>query len=319
MQETDGTGDADQPDETDETDETEGWSSVHGLLGTVVDVRVRATDDAAVDAALTAAMAEAERLEGVFTAFDEASDLNRWRRGELAPPPDELARVLALAATWRDRSGGAFDPAAAALVACWSRAADDDRRPTAAELTAARADMARPLPDPHHPPPWNLNALAKGAVVDAAVAAALAVAGVVDVLVNAGGDLCHRGPEPVLVDVEDPRHPHDNAAPLVRVAVGDGALATSGGARRGWTIGGRWYSHVLDPRTGEPVDHVASASVLAADAATADVVATVCSVLAPADGVAFVDDLDEPGVACLVVEPDGTQHRSRDWVDHELP
>ncbi len=311
-----------QVEDGDEADGVAGSSSVHGPLGTVVDVHVRAADPAAVDRALAVALAEVDRLERVFTAFDDASDLNRWRRGELDPPPPELAVVVDLARSWRDRSGGAFDPAAAELGACWAAAAAEDRLPTEEELTAARAAMARTTPDRDHPPPWNLNALAKGAIVDAAVATALAVDGVRDVVVNAGGDLRHHGAEPVLVGIEDPAHPHDNAPPLVVVALGDGALATSGGARRGWTIAGRWYSHVLDPRSGRPVDHVASASVVAPDAATADVVATVCSVLAPADGVAFVDGLgdglDDPAVACFVVEPDGTQHRSRGWADHEV-
>lgn len=293
-------------------DEVEGWTSVHGLLGTVVDVRVRAHDATAVDRAIAAAVGEVERLERVFTTFDATSDLNRWRRGELDPPSDELAGALARAAAWRARSGGAFDPAVGALVACWDHAAALDRVPTPDELATARAAMGAAAPDPTSPPPWNLNAFAKGIIVDRAVAVAAAVPTVTDVLTNAGGDLRHHGSEPVAVGIEDPARPFDNAAPLVRVHLGPGALATSGGARRGWTIGGRWYGHVLDPRTGRPVDHVASASVLAPDAATADVVATVCTVLAPAEALAFVEDLDEP-VACLLVEPDGTCHRSRRW------
>ena len=91
-------------------------------------------------------------------------------------------------------------------------------------------------------------------------------------------------------------------------------LATSGSARRGWRIAGRWYSHVIDPRSGRPVDHVASASVVAPDAATADAVATVLSVLAPAEGVAFVEGLDDvPDVAALVVGADGSTWRSAGW------
>lgn len=297
--------------------ETEAWTSVHGLLGTVTDVRIRALDPAASHAAIDAALAEIERLEHVFTVFDDTSDLNRWRRGELDPPSDDLADGLSLATAWRRRSGGVFDPAVAALVACWDRAAERDRHPTAGELAAARADMTDTAPDPANPPPWNLNALAKGLIVDRAVAVAGSIGAVTDVLVNAGGDLRHLGSEPVVVGIEDPFRPFDNAEPTVRVALTDGALATSGGARRGWTIGGRRYSHVLDPRSGHPVDHVSSASVVARDAATADVVATVCSVLAPERGLAFVDSLDAL-VACLVIGADGRPHRSAGWAAFEI-
>ena len=61
----------------------------------------------------------------------------------------------------------------------------------------------------------------------------------------------------------------------------DAGMATSGRARRGYRIGGRWYSHVIDPRTGRTVDDVASVTVVASSAATADVLATLLGVLHP--------------------------------------
>ncbi|MEI6336964.1 MAG: FAD:protein FMN transferase, partial [Verrucomicrobiota bacterium] len=40
-------------------------------------------------------------------------------------------------------------------------------------------------------------------------------------------------------------------------------MATSGGARRGFHVAGHRYSHVLDPRTGWPVDRDAAATTAA--------------------------------------------------------
>ena len=63
----------------------------HGLLGTVVEVRVTADDDPV--SALSAeqrVVAEIQRLEGVFSVYDEGSTLCRWRRGELDDPGDTM-------------------------------------------------------------------------------------------------------------------------------------------------------------------------------------------------------------------------------------
>ena len=45
--------------------------------------------------------------------------------------------------------------------------------------------------------------------------------------------------------------------------VHDLAVATSGDYRRGVTIGGQHYSHIVDPRTGMPADNIISSTVVA--------------------------------------------------------
>src|SRR5690606_1989642 len=76
-------------------------------------------------------------------------------------------------------------------------------------------------------------------------------------------------------------------------------------------INGKRHSHIIDPRTGWTADGVASASVIAPDAATADALATLFSILSPAESLAMADELD--GVACLVVGSDGKRHVSARW------
>ncbi len=156
----------------------------------------------------------------------------------------------------------------------------------------------------------NLNALAKGLVVDLASAAVMQQVTPRHLLVNVGGDLLVRGDTEILVGIENPNRPYDNEPPLAVVAVADGGVATSGSARRGVTVGGRWRSHVLDPRDGRPVERIASATVVAPSAAVADVAATVLSVLPPDEGIAFAD---AQGLAGFVVTPDGATSASRAW------
>ena len=157
----------------------------------------------------------------------------------------------------------------------------------------------------------DLHAIAKGWVADRAAAVALAVDGVSDVVVNLGGDLRHAGDGDLTVRIEDPRTPWDNAPPLATVQVGEGGVATGSGARRPMQVGAMAYSHVLDPRTGQPVAHTSSATVLAADAATADVLATVTGVLQPDAAVAWIETVD--GAAVLLLDHNGRVRASNRW------
>jgi thiamine biosynthesis lipoprotein len=157
----------------------------------------------------------------------------------------------------------------------------------------------------------SLDAIAKGYIVTRAAARARAVDGVSDVLLNVGGDLQHLGVSPVAVGVADPSAPADNAPPIVMVRIRNAALATSGGYRRGFIANGRRVSHIVDPRTGRPVERIASASVLAPDGATADALSTAFSVMAPNESVALADAL--PGVGCLLVDSDGAVITNAAW------
>ena len=116
-------------------------------------------------------------------------------------------------------------------------------------------------------------------------------------LVNIGGDVRHAGEKPVPVAIADPFAPQDNAPPLATVQLGDQGIATSGGYRRGFQIGGRWHSHLLDPRTGCPAGEVVSASVITDSAERADVLATAFSVMRPDESLRLADSLPGVGVA----------------------
>lgn len=324
------------------SDAPEVWTwSEEPLLGTRVSVRIAGHDAERAGELADRIFARCEQLEGVFSVFDESSALRRWCRGELddAALPPELVGVLAAADAWQRRSGGVFTMQAAPLMALWRAAERDGVEPAQAAVDEALAFLRRPpyrvraamVRRTHTPCTVDLNAIAKGAIVDLAVAewdrtaGATGGDGVVSLLVNAGGDLLHRGTGAVRVGIEDPQRPYDNAPPLTAVDLADAALATSGPTRRGFRVAGRWYGHVLDPRSGRPTDGVLSASVVASDAVTADAVATVVAVLEPAEAICFVDGLAVApapdrvvGVACLVVDRAGRVWRSTGWADAPL-
>src|SRR5205823_12536771 len=129
--------------------------------------------------------------------------------------------------------------------------------------------------------PMVLNSFAKSYIAGRAADAALSAPGVTAVVVNIGGDLVVRGAWREPVNVADPRDDAENAEPAARIQVRDRAVATSGNYRRGVRIGGRFYSHLIDPRTALPADRVISSTVIARDPSDAGALATAFSVLTP--------------------------------------
>ncbi|WP_407572621.1 FAD:protein FMN transferase [Deinococcus altitudinis] len=280
------------------------------MLGTSLELQVLASSRADARRAVQAALAEIDRLERVFSRYDQESELNRWLNDARLEPSAELADLLRRAEAWRTFTGNAFHPGSEALTLLWRQAERDGRLPSESAVSRVLGHLHAPVWDerPGWRPevPLNLNAFAKGFIVDRAAQVACDC-GAAAVLVNLGGDLRHLGTTDVPVDVMNPFAPYDNAAPLVRVPLRQQGLATSGGAFRGFKVGPDQFSHLLDPRTGYPVDQVVGASVLAATCADADVLATAFSVFRPAESLALSAQL--PGVSCLLVSQDGKVQR----------
>lgn len=295
---------------------------IEGVLGTRLELTVVTGMAADGPVAERLLLTEIARLEALFSVYRQDSELSCWARaGAPAEVSAELAGLLGTALDWQRRSGGIFNPAVGELSRRWAQAAEDGVEPEPAELADLAAAIAEPRYriDGRRAVPvgdcraLNFNALAKGLVIDLAAELVMGRVQPRHLLVNLGGDLLVRGATEVLVGLENPNRPYDNEPPLAVVGLADGGMATSGLARRGVSVGGRWRSHVIDPRDGRPVGHVASATVIAATAATADVAATVLSVLPAPEGIAFAE---REGLAGCVVTPDGAVHTSAAWARH---
>ena len=99
--------------------------------------------------------------------------------------------------------------------------------------------------------PLSLNGIAKGYIVGRACEAALDTSKEFDgVLLNVGGDLRVCGDFTGTVGIAAPWADSESSEPLASSRSRDRSVATSGSSQRGFRIGGKWYSHVFDPRTG---------------------------------------------------------------------
>lgn len=291
-------------------------------LGTSLDLRISASSESAAKAAEAAVLSEIDRVAGIVSTYDPTSEFSRWlgTRGTAEKISPDLLAVLHLFDRWTARSQGAFNAGAGVVIDVWKNASKRGRMPAAAELAAATKVAQAPhwkLDDKTgaathlDSSPLTLDAAAKGYIIDRACESALRIDGVSGVLVNIGGDLAMRGDVSGTVDISDPRDAAENAPSMARVALRDRAVATSGDYRRGFTIGTRRVSHIVDPRTGQPADRVISATAVARDAADADALATIFSVLKPEESARLSSGL--PGVEYLLVLADGRRVESRGW------
>ncbi|SIN92594.1 Thiamine biosynthesis lipoprotein ApbE [Singulisphaera sp. GP187] len=293
------------------------------VLGTSLELRTKADTAEAASWAEERVLREIDRLSAIFSGYDPNSEFSRWQATanvaiKVSP---ELFAVLQACDEWAARTGGAFDPRVEALTQLWSKCAKQNRIPTAAELSATKTLMSRPAwqldvqartAERLGACPLSLNAIAKGSIVELACNVALDRGrGIRGILLNIGGDLRVCGDLGTSIAIVNPASDSEGAEPLSQVEIKARSVATSGNTQRGYRIGGQWYSHIFDPRTGRPVEQITSATVIADRADVADALATSFNVLPVAESLRLANAL--PDVECLLVERDGSTHRSNGW------
>ena len=248
------------------------------------------------------AQARFEAVNQALSTYRADSALSRFNdeaSGGWVNIDPELAAVLRYALTLAARSDGAYDVTVGPLVNLWGFGPDPatNRVPDAAAIEAARArvgwrkvqvdataDRARKQPGMR----IDLSSLGKGRGVDR-VAEYLDAQGVTNYLIDLSGKLRARGRNPRgdawQVAVEQPAADDPSGAPRIVpavVALHDRSIATAGDYRRFFESGGRHYSHIIDPRTGSPVEHATlSATALGATCMEADALATMFMVMDP--------------------------------------
>jgi thiamine biosynthesis lipoprotein ApbE len=303
-------------------------SQFENVLGTSLELKFAVDSDNAAARAEAAALAEIGRLNHILSGYERESEFNRWLstsgRPERVSP--ELFETLSLFDQWRARTNGALDPAAQVVSKLWQAAAAEHRTPSADELRAAVATVARPhyrldaaartatrLDDA----PLILNSFVKSYIINRAADAAMRAARLDGLVINIGGDLVARGALAEDVRIADPKADAENDDPIARLLIRNRAVATSGNYRRGVEINGRWYSHIVDPRTATPVDHVISATVVAPQAADAGALATAFCVLTPEESLRLAASL--PEVECLLITKNGERVESKGFSALEAP
>ena len=253
-------------------------------------------------------VAEIRRFEGKYSRFREDSitaAINRSAGRKSVRIDLETAALLRYAAVCYEESNGAFDITSGVLRHIWypGRA----QLPTQQELDShlvhvgwekvqySKKRIYLPLPGME----LDFGGVVKEYAADAAAMLARK-GGIRHGLVNLGGDIRVVGPQP------DGQpwpigivHPLEAHAAIATLSLMEGGLATSGGYERFIEIEGRRYSHLIDPRTGWPVEGLLSVSVIASHAIVAGSIASVALLTQPAQS---LDWLARSGAPYLAID-----------------
>jgi len=290
-------------------------------MGTLLELTLVGRDEPRLRALLAALFDEAARLESLLSSWDPASDVSRLNaaagRGPQRVAP-EVAELLARSRALAVLTRGTFDVTVGPLVALWDEAAARGTLPSAGALAAARARVGSGRIEVLEGSrvalaagtEVNLGGVGKGHALDRMLPLVRA-AGTQAALLSfgqssawalgappgaAGWRLLARAPGGGFLGV---------------LTLRDRALSVSGSHGQRSEIAGRRLGHVLDPRTGAPLEVEREALVVASDATLAEALSKALLVLGAREGLALV--AAQPGCEALLAEASGASARTPGW------
>lgn len=290
------------------------------LMGSAFEF-VTVTEADAPDDHLDTAIAEVRRMEALLTEFSDTSHTARLNQAAGIHAVDVDPEVYALLYRCREiarLTQGAFDITAGVLKKLYDFRHAPATLPGRAAIDAAlqrvgwdKIVLTPPgqgylsVPGMH----IGFGAIGKGYAADK-VKHVLQQKGVRSGVINASGDLTAWGTRPDgtpwKVGIADPDAP-DRV--MGWIPVQQASVATSGNYEQYVEINGTRYSHNIDPKTGLPVRGVKSATVVSPSAELSDALATAVTVMGPAVGLHFIDQL--PNTHCLIIDDQNRLHTSR--------
>jgi thiamine biosynthesis lipoprotein len=297
-------------------------------MGVEFTVIVHTADETLAEKATQAAFERIHEIDLALSDYLPESEVNRLCAQSPAKEPvkvsDDLFRVLHASLQLSERSDGAFDPTIGPLTKIWRRARRQKELPPMEGIEEARQAVgwrhvvlhedSRSVELKRPKMRLDFGGIAKGYAADEGLAA-IAKLGITRALVQASGDIAAGDPPPGLPGWKvalAPLNPDD--PPKRFLWLKNQAVSTSGDARQHLIVNGRRYSHILDPRTGEPIEGRSAVSVIAPRGLIADGVATAIDVMGPPTGLALLNQY--PKTAALVViqqQDELATHISTDW------
>jgi len=259
-----------------------------------------------------AAEQELARIDALLSNYRDDSLLEQFNAARSTTPielPSELVALLELAKRIHSASEGCFDPTVRPLVRAWGFDGDSPAVPTADAIDEARAAVGLDkleLVDATHArktvPMLELDMASIGQGYSAGrLAELLERHGSAAYLVEIGGEVVARGSKPDgsawRVGIENPV-PATGIGPALRIPPARRtAVITSGSYRHYLEADSRRFGHIIDPRSGSPVEHaLVSVTVVGDDAATAAAWGTALLCLGPGAAAATAE---REGLAAL--------------------
>jgi FAD:protein FMN transferase len=267
------------------------------------------------------ALDEIDRIDRLMSHYKKDSPLSMINREASKGPvrvEPELFDFISECVKYSRESDGAFDITVGPLMKAWGFFRDEGRLPSDSELSKARSstgyqhiilnEKERTIRFDRDGVELDLGGIAKGYAVDRAVNL-LKARGIERALVNAGGSTIYGLGSPPdssgwEIKIEDPI---DHRKPAATISLNNRALSISGSYQKFFEVDGVRYSHILDPRTGLPVQRVLSVAVITETGTSGDALDNVFYVLGVEKSRKLIDRY--PVTEAIFFLPDS----GRDW------
>ncbi|UZE92242.1 MAG: FAD:protein FMN transferase [Methanosarcinales archaeon] len=298
--------------------------STRTMMGTSVAAMVVHDDVDSAREAMTQAFGDMHKIDSLMSIYRNDSEIATLNRNCFCenPTTDTIA-VIKRAIHYSNLSGGAFAITILPIIEMWREKTGAGRHPTEDELNGA-LELVRPeyialdsgaIRFKKPGMGITLGGIAKGYAVDRAIET-LGQRNIKHALINAGGDIRALGGKaegvPWKVALRNPENKEDS---LTVLSLYDGAVATSGNYERCFNEEAK-ATHILDPRSGHPVQDLLSVTVIAESAMDADALSTTAFVLGAEKGMRLIEKLD--GVEALIVTGEKEIVRSNGFHHYEV-
>lgn len=280
-------------------------------MATRFEVAVHGPDPSRLRAAAEEALTEVERLDSQLSFYSSSSDIFRINRRAAHQPvkiEPRLFRLLEHCAELTDKTEGAFDITIGPLMRAWGFTGGKGKIPTDDELNAAREITGMSHVELNSEDftirfdregvEIDLGAIGKGYAVERA-ADILREVGITSALIHGGTSTIYGIGRPDKSEIPDPksdipwriaiRNPVDKNSHLKVVDLRDNSLSVSAVHGKSFMDGDRMLGHVIDPRTGAPVEGALTAAVVGPSATDCDALSTALLVLG-AEGITLIQD-----------------------------
>lgn len=291
------------------------------LMGSAFVITALSTEVTEAYVAIDSAIAEIQRIESLISSWDPMSQtslINANAGNQPVKVSKELYDLVVRAKKISELTDGAFDISFSSITPVWHF----DGRMTELPNENAIAASIKLINYKHiilnekdttvylkkDGMRIGFGAMGKGYAANRA-AALMQRMGINAGVVNAGGDIYCWGDEgngepwQILI-----AHPEDKAKIAAKLNITDMAVVTSGNYEKFIEVGGKRYSHIIDPLTGWPAQGLTSVTIICPDAELADALATSVFVLGVDDGMYFVEQLQ--GIECVLIDDSGAVHTS---------
>jgi thiamine biosynthesis lipoprotein len=238
------------------------------------------------------------------------SRINAEAGGAWVDIDPETEEVFALVDQAYQITEGIFDPSALPLIRIWDYKKNHDVMPDDNEVDRARhlvgwnrfERRSGSVRLPEKGMGLDVGGICKEYAVDRTVEMAVQ-RGIGQIIVDFGQDIRVHGEAP---ETESWRigleNPFKQGSCWTTLAIKDGAVATSGSYNRNFTLEGKVFGHILDPRTGHPAEpKCCSVTAVAPTCCLAGVLSTTAFILGPDEGIRLIEN-NHPAEGCILTD-----------------